>query len=547
MPGLVANIRFFCQHGRLPLRDRYWKRGDGRLRVRYALAGYCSASALFSFAALSFFPVLAEQAERGSVRIAALMPKFETILSPSTQAPERPPVFPVLAAAPSLAGISPSEKIIGVPATPLTMDRANTETKDISDILASYRGPDGQIRRQADVRNLNAMVRESNEQRAPHNTRLTIAAGDTLSGLLIQAGLDPDETNRAITALRKHVKPSDLRPGQTLDLELLPDGGAFQFNRLALSVDPVRTVEVRRGFAGFYNTKIKEKPLKRDIAADVAIIKASLYGSASAAGIPNAVTAEAIRAFSHQIDFQRDLHPGDRLEIMYDRFVTDDGYIAKSGGMIYAKLMAGGRELSVYRFEDRHGRVDYFDRSGKSIRKALLRTPMDGARVTSGFGMRRHPLLGYSKMHKGVDFGASSGTPIYAAGDGIIEKAGRFSSYGNYIRIRHNNSLSTAYAHMSHFGQGIRPGTRVRQGQIIGYVGTTGRSTGPHLHYEVMVNGAQMNPQSVKLPTMVALDGQDLHAFKAMVRKLDQDFKNKTDGVRMALASSDETSNLLMR
>ena len=209
--------------------------------------------------------------------------------------------------------------------------------------------------------------------------------------------------------------------------------------------------------------------------------------------------------------------------------------------------MADGREIAIYRFEDRHGRADFYDEKGRSIRKALLRTPMDGVRISSGFGMRRHPVLGYSKMHKGIDFAAPTGTPIYAAGDGVVEKGGRYSSYGNYVRIRHNNNIKTAYAHLSRYGSNIRPGTRVKQGQVIGYVGTTGRSTGPHLHYEIMLNGAHVNPQSVKLPTMVTLDSGDMKKFKEMVRRLEGEFKNRTSGLRYASANADDNDDLIVR
>ena len=182
--------------------------------------------------------------------------------------------------------------------------------------------------------------------------------------------------------------------------------------------------------------------------------------------------------------------------------------------MQYASLLLSGRRLAVYRFNDRDGNVDYYNDRGESVRKALLKTPIDGARLTSGFGSRMHPILGYSAFHKGVDFGAASGTPIQAAGDGAVEMRGWFGGYGNYVRVRHNLEYSTAYAHMSRYATGIGEGVKVRQGQIIGYVGTTGRSTGAHLHYEILRRGAQINPMGVKFPTGRKLEGVDLLEFK---------------------------------
>ena len=184
--------------------------------------------------------------------------------------------------------------------------------------------------------------------------------------------------------------------------------------------------------------------------------------------------------------------------------------------MLFAALTLSGQRRELTRFTPSSGKTDYFDQKGRSVRKTLMRTPIDGARLSSGFGMRRHPILGYSRMHRGVDFAAPKGTPIYAAGDGVVERAGRNGGYGKYIRLRHNGSYKTAYAHLSGYAKGVKRGRRVRQGQIIGYVGSTGQSTGPHLHYEVMVNGKQVNPRKIKLPSGEKLKGADLEAFLAI-------------------------------
>jgi murein DD-endopeptidase MepM/ murein hydrolase activator NlpD len=238
--------------------------------------------------------------------------------------------------------------------------------------------------------------------------------------------------------------------------------------------------------------------------------------------VPQNVTAELIKLFSWDVDFQRDLRPGDGFETLYDELSLADGSGEVRGSdLLYAALTLSGNVLGAYRFE-LEGGVEYFDRNGKSLRKFLLRTPVDGARISSGFGMRMHPILGYSLMHKGVDFAAPIGTPIYAAGDGRVLVAGRNGGYGNYVRIRHNGDYSTAYGHMLRFASGIAPGRRVSQGQVIGYVGTTGRSTGPHLHYEVLRDDAQINPMSVKQAPDTQLAGADLRRFQQEVDRIDR-------------------------
>ena len=228
-----------------------------------------------------------------------------------------------------------------------------------------------------------------------------------------------------------------------------------------------------------------------------------------------------IRAFSFDVDFQRELQPGDRFALLYETLHEHDGQLAKPGDLLYAELVLSGKPIGIYRFTPESGITDYFTADGRSVRKSLLRTPIDGARISSGYGMRRHPILGYSKMHRGVDFAAPTGTPIYAAGHGTVEKAARFGGYGKYVRIRHNGSYKTAYAHLSRYGRGIKAGARVKQGQVIGYVGSTGRSTGPHLHYEVISNGKQVNPRSIKLPAGERLKGADLKAFQEARERID--------------------------
>jgi murein DD-endopeptidase MepM/ murein hydrolase activator NlpD len=265
-------------------------------------------------------------------------------------------------------------------------------------------------------------------------------------------------------------------------------------------------------------------------------IQSSLFEAGQADGVPIEVMGEIIHAFSYDVDFQRDIQPGDSYEILYERYADGAGNLAKTGDILFASLTLSGRKLALYRYTTADGRTDWFNPKGDSVRKALLRTPVDGAKITSGFGMRMHPILGYSLMHKGVDFGAPIGTPIYAAGDGKIQQIGPFSGYGNYIRIKHTAQYATAYGHISRFAGGLRVGSRVSQGQVIAYVGMTGRATGPHLHFEVILNGKQINPQSIKLPAGEKLRGKELKTYLALVANIDKQRQNLAQSGAVASA-----------
>ncbi|MGQ9368070.1 M23 family metallopeptidase [Azospirillum sp. ST 5-10] len=365
--------------------------------------------------------------------------------------------------------------------------------------------------------------------------------GDTLMDLLVEASVPRSEASGAIQALREVYDPRRLQVGQQVTVLFEPRrGGTQHFVGLELEPDVVRSVSVARsGDEGFESAEVEKAVETRKVGA-VAEIRSSLFEAGAAAGVPVSVMMEVIRLYSHEVDFQRDLQPGDRFEVLFDRMVTEDDQIAGDGDVLYASLVLGGREKPIYRYKTRDGRIDHYDREGASIRRALLRTPVDGARITSGFGMRHHPILGYSKLHKGTDFGAPTGTPIYAAGNGIVEEAGGKGAYGNYIRIRHNTEIATAYAHLSRFAKGLRRGGRVEQGDVIGYVGTTGRSTGPHLHYEVLRHNRQVNPASIDLPTGEKLQGRDLKAFLQTAKALDRAFEESKRGLQLARTTATE-------
>lgn len=345
-----------------------------------------------------------------------------------------------------------------------------------------------------------------------------VAKGDTLNQIFGAFDIPREIALEAISSLSGIFSPRDFRVGQQITLLFRPTAdGARQFRGYRFAADPLRDVIVldAKGTGQFDATVIK-KELKTVVAAKQGVITGSLIGAGNRAGVPNSILAEMIRVYSYSVDFQRDIHEGDRFEVMYQAKIDKDGKVHDTGDMIYAKLTLSGKDEAIYRFES-NGSSEYYKADGGSIRRGLIRTPIDGARMTSGFGFRRHPILGYSKMHKGIDFGARSGTPIYAAGDGTLAKVGWVNGYGNYIKINHNGSMATAYGHMSRFAKGMRPGMRVKQGQVIGYVGMTGRATGPHLHYEVMINNAQVNPVGVKVPTANQLAGRELSKFKSFV------------------------------
>lgn len=374
------------------------------------------------------------------------------------------------------------------------------------------------------------LVKPSIERRT-----LSIGNGDTLMDLLTSADVPRNDAFDAIAALRGVYDPRKLQIGQQVTVLFEPRrAGARKFIGLEFLPDPVRSVSIaRKGEAGFASTQV-EKPVTRQLVAAQGVIRSSLFEAGNAAGVPLSVMMAFIRDYSYDVDFQRDLQPGDGFEILYEKLVTADGKTVGDGDVLYASLILSGEEMPIYRHKSRDGRIDYYNEDGESIRRALLRTPIDGARITSGFGMRQHPILGFSKMHQGVDFGAPKGTPIYAAGRGVVEQVGPHGAYGNYIRIRHNTEISTAYAHLSRFAKETRRGSRVEQGDVIGYVGSTGRSTGAHLHYELLKGGRQVNPRSVDLPTGEKLAGRELQAFDQTRRALDKSFAETRSGLQLA-------------
>lgn len=382
----------------------------------------------------------------------------------------------------------------------------------------------------------------------PLKRMFTVQSGDNLSSILERASLTKNETYQIIQALENAYNPRDMRVGQKILIDVEKNETKnIVFNGLYIQKNQLDFVKLAKADTGYDVKSLQRKFKTKTGYADATIDQTapSIYIALREQGVPNEIIAQLIRYYSWDLDFQRDVHPGNQIRVLYEHGVMDNGESVNGHGkLIYASYSGYRGDLPMYRFEKENGDTDYYNDRGLSVRKALLSTPVDGARLSSGFGRRKHPVLGYHKMHKGVDFAAPSGTPIYAAGDGIVEKAEWWSSFGNYARIRHNGELKTAYAHMKGFGKGIRKGVRVKQGQIIGYIGTTGRSTGPHLHYEVHKNGVQVNPSSLKLPTGEKLAGEKLDKFMATKAMIDRKAKDLSkDPARIALLKKNKDTD----
>lgn len=382
---------------------------------------------------------------------------------------------------------------------------------------------------------------------AIYNQRLEVGKGDTLAELLVGAGVDRTEAHYAIKALSEYYNPRRIRRGQdlTLTFESAPfaidarlQSNSDTFIGLAIEPDYKTEIRVARTADGDFRAEQRQKKLDRVPVRAEGVIENSLYVAGRDAGVPAVIIARMIRLLSWDVDFQRDIRVDDRFEVMYERVFDKSGKPVYNGAVTYAAMTLSGKRLTIYRYELPDGTVDYFDDDGKASRKALMRTPIDGARLSSTFGSRKHPILGYTRMHKGVDFAAPSGTPIYAAGNGTVAYAGQKGGYGNYIKLRHNGTFETAYAHLNSFGRGVHAGARVEQGDIIGYVGTTGRSTGPHLHYEVLRGGDQVNPLSVKMPSGRALSGKELARFQEFRHEQDRLFAH-LEGTEVASKPAD--------
>ncbi len=356
----------------------------------------------------------------------------------------------------------------------------------------------------------------------PLDAQYRVERGDTFKEVLLRAGVSSEDADRAIQALGGVYDPRKLKPGMEVFLQLQPQRKNRPPALLSIDfvADPETDVSVLREGDGTFSAMTYDRQLAPKLTYGQATITSSVYEAGRDAGIPSGILSSLVNLYSFDVDFQRDVQPGDSFEILYQRMTDETGASVMDGEVVLASMTLSGVKTTFYRFKTNSGYSDYFDPNGQSAQKSLMRTPTDAARISSGFGARKHPILGFTLMHRGIDFAAPPGTPVYAAGDGVIEKAGWAGAYGKYIRIRHNGNYKTAYAHLRGFAGGIKEGVRVKQRQVIGYIGSTGRSTGPHLHYEVMRDGTQVNPQSLRLAAGYQLTGQELKAYKESTAKL---------------------------
>ena len=346
-----------------------------------------------------------------------------------------------------------------------------------------------------------------------------ISNGETFDNILKQYSINEKEISNLKKKLSKKININQLKTNQ--QIQLIIDQKNNLVKEFIFKISNTEKIYLTRDLkTNDFSQKILITSLNKNILYKENLILESLYKSAVQQKIPANIIVEFARIYGFQVDFQRDIRKRDSFQIMYEVYVDDNNKVIETGNILYANLMLSGESNSLYYF-DKEGSEGHYDKSGKSVKKALMKTPINGARLSSPFGMRKHPIDGFNKMHRGTDFAAPMGTPIMASGDGVVKKAGWCGGGGNCVVIRHNSTYQTVYAHMSKFAKGIRSGVRVKQAQVIGFVGSTGKSTGPHLHYEVIVNGKKINSQTLKLPSGKILKGDDRKIFETKKIKLD--------------------------
>jgi murein DD-endopeptidase MepM/ murein hydrolase activator NlpD len=354
---------------------------------------------------------------------------------------------------------------------------------------------------------------------APQSVPVKVGRGETLEAAVRRTGVGPDEARTIVDLLSQAMDTVHIKAGLLIEAAIarpLSNAGEAKLIGLSLRTGPATALTLSRSFDGALKLRELAEKVHDETAVADGRIDGSLYESAQRIGATPTITAEVVKLFAHKLDFQRDIQPGDDFRLVFDRKVTEAGRTVEAGDLQYAEL----RGSRFYRFA-RGSDVEYFDEFGKNIKGFLLKTPVDGAHITSLFGMRKHPILGYTRAHQGIDFGAGWGTPIVAAGDGVVAQAGPWAGYGNWLRIKHFGGWDTGYGHISRFAKGIRPGVHVHQGQVVAYVGATGLATGPHLHYEIWRSGQRVNPLSAKVPQGTELGGAELARFKVEKARID--------------------------
>ncbi len=346
-----------------------------------------------------------------------------------------------------------------------------------------------------------------------------IKLGETFDKILEDYSIEKSEIIKIKRSLKDKVNLNKLNTQQTIQFNL--DKTNNKISEFIYQISNTQKIFLKRNIENDkFNEKVLSIKLDKKIVYKENVILQSLYKAASDERIPANTIIEFARIYGFQIDFQRDIRKQDKFQILYEIFLNEKKEIVETGEILFANLKLSGQNNDLYYF-DKEGSEGHYDKNGRSVKKALMKTPINGARLSSPFGMRKHPIDGFNKMHRGTDFAAPIGTPIMASGDGVIKKAGWCGGGGNCVKIKHNTTYQTIYAHMSKFARGIKAGVRVKQGQTIGYVGSTGKSTGPHLHYEVIINGKKVNSQKLKLPSGKILKGEERKIFETKKIKLD--------------------------
>ena len=350
---------------------------------------------------------------------------------------------------------------------------------------------------------------------------LKVKNGDSIQRILYDQKISPADVNNVINALRREYNIGTLRNDQKVYLIVKREKNGNFVSRLTVNIDNITSVHVFLNKDNVYETKRVTKILTKKNHLVETTIDRGIYRTAKQSGIENSIVAQFARLYGFEVDFQRDLKKNDKIKIFYERYLDDDGVSQRTGNIIYSEITNVERNIILYRYEYPNGSIAYFTPEGKSIEKSLMRTPINGAKLSSRYGFRIHPILGYNQMHQGTDFAAPIGTPVMASGAGTVEYSGWKGGYGKFISVRHSAVYQTNYAHLQDYAKGIRRGAKVQQGQVIGYLGSTGSSTGPHLHYEVIVNGKKENSQTLKLPSAAPLEGNNKNFFEIQKRNID--------------------------
>jgi len=345
--------------------------------------------------------------------------------------------------------------------------------------------------------------------------------GDSIQRILYDQKISPSEVNNVLSALRREYNVGTLRNDQKVYVVVKREKNGNFVSRLTVNIDNITTVHVFLNKDNVYETKRVTKILTKKNHLVETTIDRGIYRTAKQSGIENSVVAQFARLYGFEVDFQRDLKKNDKIKIFYERYLDDDGVSQRTGNIIYSEISNVEKNIILYRYEYPNAAIAYFTPEGKSIEKSLMRTPINGAKLSSRYGFRIHPIIGYNQMHQGTDFAAPIGTPVMASGAGTVEYSGWKGGYGKFISIRHSPVYQTNYAHLQDYAKGMRRGTKVQQGQVIGYLGSTGSSTGPHLHYEVVVNGRKENSQTLKLPSAAPLEGNNKNFFEVQKRNID--------------------------